>query len=75
MIKHLLLLSHTESDDEGKGDIPSDGQEHIHNEEVMDVRTVPPPNIGNRVAVGKPRAYRDRDLEKSALGSDAVLPN
>ena len=35
--------------------------------------TVPPPDIGNRVAVGKLRAYRDR--EKSALGSNMVLPN
>ena len=35
--------------------------------------TVLPPNMGNRVAVGKPRAYRDR--RKSALCSNAVLTN
>ena len=39
--------------------------------------TVPPLDIGNRVAVGRPRTYRDRDRnrEKSSLGVDAVLPN
>ena len=43
--------------------------------------TVPPSDIGNCVMVDKPRAYLDRDHdhdhdhEKSALGSNAALPN
>ena len=41
--------------------------------EIESMDTVPPPDTGNRVAVGKKRAYRDR--EKSAIGSNAVLPN
>ena len=34
---------------------------------------VPPLDIGNRVTVGRPRTYRDR--EKSAFGFNVVLPN
>ena len=39
--------------------------------------TVPSPDRGNRVAVGRSRTWRDcdRDREKSALGFNAVLPN
>ena len=35
---------------------------------------VPPPDMGNRVAVGRPRTYRDRDRERSTLSFNAVLP-
>ena len=35
----LVISAHTESDDENEDDIPSDGQEHIQNEEAMDIRS------------------------------------